>query len=283
MADTTKASSGGSSPDTRRLYLDLLKRALTHTLYWPLDEFEEYPYADGGLVSAAVTEAVARGEIDLGNEDQVRASREEGRDWPRFAQTMVGLRRLENIEHCVEQILADDVRGDFIETGVWRGGSTILMRGLLAAYGDSERRVYVADSFRGLPPPDEKIYPADEGSILFKADALAVPREDVERNFRLYGLLDQQVCFLEGWFKDTLPAVRDRTWALIRLDGDMYESTMDALTNLFPALTVGGFVIIDDYRLDSCRAAVSDFRAEHGIDDPIEPVDWTASFWRRSK
>jgi hypothetical protein len=279
MADTTGAA---PEADTKRLYLDLLKRALTHTLYWPLDEFEENPYADDGAISAAVEEAIARGEIDLEDENQVRKSREEGRDWPRFAQTMVGLRRLDNIEHCVEQILADDVPGDFIETGVWRGGATIFMRGLLAASRDRDRRVYAADSFCGLPPPDKEAYPADEASLLFTADALAVTREDVERNFRLYGLLDDRVCFLEGWFKDTLPTVRDRTWALLRLDGDMYESTMDALVNLYPALSVGGFVIIDDYFDEACREAVTDYRRDNGVDDPIEPIDWASAFWRRS-
>src|SRR5260370_12393106 len=106
------------------------------------------------------------------------------------------------------------------------------------------------------------------------ADAVAVSREEVERNFRVYDPLDGQVRFLEGWFRDTLPTVRDRAWALIRIDGDLYESTMDALVNLYPSLAPGGFVIIDDFAHPPCRQAVEDYRAEHRIDEPIETVDW---------
>ena len=88
---------------------------------------------------------------------------------------------------------------------------------------------------------------------------------------------------LEGWFKDTLPTVADRTWAVIRLDGDMYESTMDALTNLYPQLSPGGFLIVDDYGFEPCRQAVADYRAAHGIDEPIEEIDWLGAFWRREQ
>jgi O-methyltransferase len=269
--------------DTRRLYLDLLKRALTHTLYWPLDLRSMDDYIDGDLIQQAVEEAAARGEIDLGSEQDLLASREEGRDWPLYAQTMVGLRRLENLERCIESVLSDGVAGDFIETGVWRGGASIFMRGVLAAHGDRERTVYAADSFCGLPPPDAAAYPADEGSRLHTADALAVSLEDVKRNFALYGLLDEQVRFLEGWFKDTLPTVAGRPWGIVRLDGDMYESTMDALSHLYPTLSVGGFVIVDDYGVDACRLAVEDYRAQAGIAEPLERIDWSAVCWRRAE
>jgi O-methyltransferase len=268
--------------DTRRLYLDLLKRALTHTLYWPLDQRSRDDYLDPELVLKAVADAVARGDLDLESEQDVRKAREDGRDWPEFAQTMVGLHRLENVQRCVEQVLVEGIPGDLIETGIWRGGVVIFMRALLKAFGDRERVVFAADSFCGLPPPEPKQYPADEGDRLHTADALAVSREDVERNFRLYGLLDDQVRFLPGWFKDTLPGVRDRRWAVVRVDGDMYQSTMDALVNLYPGLSVGGFLIVDDFALDSCRQAVEDYRAEHDIDEPVEAVDWTGVYWRRT-
>ena len=208
--------------------------------------------------------------------------RANGRDWPRFAQTMVGLKRLENVQHCVEQVLADGVPGDLIETGVWRGGVVIFMRAILEAYGDASRAVYAADSFQGLPPPDVAAYPADTGSRLHDAEPLVVSRADVERNFRLYGLLDDRVRCLEGWFKDTLPTVADRTWAVVRLDGDMYESTMDALVNLYPGLAPGGFLIVDDYAFEPCKQAVTDYRTANGIDEPIEEIDWLGAFWRRS-
>jgi O-methyltransferase/8-demethyl-8-(2,3-dimethoxy-alpha-L-rhamnosyl)tetracenomycin-C 4'-O-methyltransferase len=76
--------------------------------------------------------------------------------------------------------------------------------------------------------------------------------------------------------------VKERTWSVVRLDGDLYESTMDALTNLYPGLSVGGFLIVDDYGHGPCRQAVTDFRDAHGIDEPIEPIDWLGAFWRRA-
>ena len=88
--------------------------------------------------------------------------------------------------------------------------------------------------------------------------------------------------FVKGWFKDSLPGLADREWALVRLDADLYESTMDGLANLYPQLQPGGFLIVDDYDSDNCRAAVEDYRDEHGISEPIERIDWVGAFWRRS-
>ena len=263
----------------RARYLDLMKGALTHTLYRPMDvRFENSGYVvDEAEMRESVEKEFSKEDFDWAD---VRA---DGRDWPRFAQSMVGLKRLDNVQQCVEQVIADGVPGDLIETGVWRGGAVILMRAVLEAYGDRDRVVYAADSFAGLPAPDEDHYPADAGSRLHRAEPLAVSRTEVERNFRLYGLLDEQVRFLEGWFKDTLPTVADRTWSVVRLDGDMYESTMDALVNLYPRLAVGGFLIVDDYGFEPCRQAVADYRAANGIDEPIETIDWLGAFWRRAR
>ena len=107
--------------------------------------------------------------------------------------------------------------------------------------------------------------------------------ERVRANFERYGLLDKQVCFLKGWFRDTLPKAPIGRLSVIRLDGDLYESTMDALVNLYPKLSRGGYVIIDDYgALEPCSRAVHEYRRLHGITDEIHPVDWTGAYWRRS-
>jgi O-methyltransferase len=88
---------------------------------------------------------------------------------------------------------------------------------------------------------------------------------------------------LEGFFADTLPNAPIARLAIMRLDGDMYSSTWDALTSLYEKLSPGGFVIIDDYNaLASCRQAVTDFRNVYGIDDELLPIDWSGAFWRRS-
>jgi O-methyltransferase len=241
----------------RARYLELLKRALTNTIY---EDPNAAPWGPDGF------DAAARGD---------------GSDWPRTAHTMIGRKRLDNLQECVATVLADDVPGDLVETGVWRGGASILMRGVLAAYGDPTRTVWVADSFDGLPPPEPEHYPADAGDTHHEVDFLAVPLEEVRNNFAKYDLLDDQVRFLPGWFRDTLPAAPIERLAVLRLDGDMYSSTWDALTALAPKVSAGGFVIVDDYHaVPGCRQAVDDYRAGHGIDAPMETIDWAGVFWR---
>ena len=154
------------------------------------------------------------------------------------------------------------------------------MRAVLAAYGVDDRRVFVADSFRGLPEPDAR-YPADAASRLHTQRALVVSRAEVEEDFRKYGLLDEQVVFLEGWFEDTLPSAPVEKLSILRLDGDMYGSTIDVLRTMYPKLSVGGYCIIDDYSLNGCRAAVDDYRARHRIEADMIEIDWTGQFWRK--
>jgi len=192
---------------------------------------------------------------------------------------MTGLKRLDNIQQCIETVLRNNVEGDFIETGVWRGGTCIFMRAALAVYGIDDRKVYVADSFEGLPEPDPEKCPDDQNDALYKLSVLAISKEEVASNFKNYGLLDDQVVFLKGWFKDTLPTAPIEKLAILRLDGDMYESTIDGLNNLYPKLSKGGFCIIDDYALQGCQKAVDDFRKQHGIDAELHVVDWTGRYW----
>ena len=196
---------------------------------------------------------------------------------------MIGQKRLDNMRYCVESVIEESIPGDIIETGVWRGGCAIFMKGILAAHGVHDRAVWLADSFAGLPEPDTSRYPLDSFSGLHTQAELAVSRREVEANFRRYSLLDDQVRFLEGWFEDTLPTLRDRTWAVIRLDGDLYQSTIEALDNLYPGLSPGGYCVIDDYgTYPACRQAVADYRDKHDISDPIIDVDGSGAFWRRT-
>ncbi|OHV44489.1 macrocin O-methyltransferase [Pseudofrankia sp. BMG5.36] len=239
-------------------------------------------WAPRPAVRAVTDRLSARYGLEVVKKSSLRA-RAEGLDWPRLAHTMVGDRRLENLRYCVEQVIRDGVPGDLIETGVWRGGSCILMRGVLAAYGDTARTVWVADSFAGLPRPDAERYPADAGDLHHQVTVLAVSLAEVRENFRRYGLLDEQVRFLKGWFRDTLPAAPIERLAVLRLDGDMYESTMEALTALYPKLSVGGFCIIDDYGvIEGCRRAVDDFRRDHGVTEEILRIDPSGVYWRRT-
>jgi O-methyltransferase len=264
------------------LYVDLLKRSLTRV------EFDDglAPVAPRTAWKRRGWEPVAQvldraGLVMLRRVRFEREVREEGRDWPARAETMVGLRRLENLEACIGQVVADGVPGDLLEAGVWRGGAAIFMRGVLAALGEEERSVWVCDSFEGLPKPRPE-HAADAGDPHWTLPGLAVGLEEVRGNFARYGLLDERVRFLAGWFSETLPEAPIERLAVLRVDGDMYGSTMDVLEALYPKVSPGGFVIIDDYGgLPTCRAAVEDYRAEHGIVEPIEPIDWTGVFWRR--
>jgi O-methyltransferase len=208
----------------------------------------------------------------------------DGRVWPEFAHTMIGLPRLNNLQFCVEQVIKDGVPGDLIETGVWRGGACILMRGVLAAYEVHDRVVWAADSFEGLPKPNSEKAPKDRGDRHHTYRELVVGLDAVKRNFEAYGLLDEQVRFLKGWFKDTLPGAPIKEISVCRLDGDMYESTMDALEVLYPKLSVGGYLIVDDYgAVPGCKAAVDDYRKEHKIGDIIQDIDGWGVYWRKIK
>ena len=246
------------------LYIDLLKKVLTNTLFSVEPDVDEeahrfvVQFAQHYIQSPAIS--------------------------------MLPAKRMDNIEHCVGQVIAQGVPGDLIETGVWRGGATILMRALLKRHGVTDRNVWVADSFEGLPEPDAEKFPLEHklfhGAAISKTyGRFAVSLEDVQANFRAFSLLDDQVRFLKGWFKDTLPTAPITRLAVMRLDGDYYASTMDALVALYDKLSVGGFVIIDDYGEDlwtNCRQAVEDFRRSRALSDPLVQVDSKCSYWRKS-
>ncbi len=273
----------------RDLYLELLKRALTGALSEDNDSLLGGVRTQGAkqlrrrLANRAGTIAGRFGFEIAYKKPYDPALREVGMDWPARAESMIGLRRMDNVVKSVSSVVKDGVEGDLIETGVWRGGATIMMRGVLKAYGDTTRKVWVADSFEGLPEPDAARFPADTGDELHKQTGLAVGVNQVKHNFERYGLLDDQVEFLVGWFKDTLPTAPIDKIAVARLDGDMYESTIQAIEALYPKLQPGGFLIIDDFgsHASQAGAAIHDYRAKHRITEKIVDIDGMGAFWRK--
>jgi O-methyltransferase len=247
----------------RTAYLDLLKLCLCDLAGTTTISVGAMP--DGTVMSRELR----------GDELRLRAA---GMDWPLQGLTMVGLGRLDDLQRCVETVVADDVRGDVIEAGAWRGGASLLMRATLDTLGD-DRSVWVADSFQGFAPADA---PPDDGSIDLRAfDFLAVSEEDVRESFARLGF-EEGVLYVPGYFEDTLAALAAERWAIVRLDADTYEPTRHALRCLYPGLAVGGYLIIDDYgAFEGCRRAVDEFRREHGITEPLEKVDSTCVRWRR--
>ena len=263
------------TPDTRTLYLDLIRDVIINEIY------KDPPLRRtlGGKVMAAL--GLRAGHGGRRRYDPERRAR--GLDWPSVAHSMIGRQRMDNLRETLETAIAEGVPGDVVETGVWRGGACIFARAILKAHGETGRTVWVADSFAGLPLPDADTYAADAGDTHHTVDALAIPRAQVEENFRVYGLLDDRVRFLEGWFKDTLPDAPIDRIAVLRLDGDMYQSTMDALVALYPKVSPGGFVIVDDYHaVEGCRKAVHDYLDARQPGTPVEirEIDGTGVYWR---
>jgi O-methyltransferase len=243
----------------RDQYLDLMEKVLTGML----DGDPALKVAGGGVYNAEV--------------------RENGRDWPSKSFTMIGLKRLRNFRRAIEDAIGSGIPGDFIETGVWRGGACIFARAILFANNVTDRKVIVADSFEGLPPPNAAAYPADQDSDFHTYPDLAVSLEQVKDNFARFNLLDDQVQFLKGWFRNTMRIAARETYAVIRLDGDMYESTIDPLRALWDRLSPGGWVIVDDYSLvPACRSAVHDFLDQRGLTADIHDIDGIGVYFRKS-
>jgi hypothetical protein len=243
----------------RDAYLSLIEKCLTGTIY----EDKAFQSVGDGVYDPSL--------------------REVGRDWPSMAHTMIGVKRMRNLRILTERVISKRIPGDFIETGVWRGGACILMRAVLNAYKITDRRVWVADSFEGLPAPDPHKYPADKDSDYHTFSELSVPFESVRSNFEKYGLLDDQVVFLKGWFKDTLRSAPIDRLALLRLDGDLYESTIVALNALYSKLCNGGFVIVDDYHVvPGCKAAIHDFLDSRKLEPQICEIDGVGVYWQKT-
>jgi O-methyltransferase len=263
------------------LYLDLLKRCLTGFLYPESSSQEIRPDPKMGFVKRHVFKALyKRGYKVIQPKPFDPEARELGKDWPSIGYSMIGLKRLDNLQYCVETVLDRNIPGDLLEAGVWRGGSCIFMRAILKLRAETGRTVWLADSFQGLPKPSNK---ADLEYDLSEIPILAVSQDEVEAAFRRFDLLDDQVKFLKGWFKDTLTQAPISEIAVLRLDGDLYESTMDVLNPLYEKVSAGGFVIVDDYHaFPCCEQAVREFRQRHDINDPIHEIDGTGVFWRKS-
>ncbi|NQU08231.1 MAG: class I SAM-dependent methyltransferase [Candidatus Abyssubacteria bacterium] len=245
--------------ELRSLYIDLIQKCLTNTIYEdpPVDQLSGGKY-DNSL-------------------------RDRGLDWPSEAHTMIGNQRMTNLRKITEYVITHGIPGDMIETGVWRGGACIFMRAILKAYGATNRVVWCADSFEGLPKPDAERFPQDTGDIHHTYEPLKVSIADVQANFAKYGLLDGQVKFLKGWFKETLPEAPIERLSILRLDGDMYQSTAEGFMYLYDKVTPGGFIIVDDYgALGGCQAATNDFRGERNISEPIQNIDGIGVYWQKT-
>ena len=284
----------------RQRYLELLKRSLLNELHPEMEAQLLHVVLSCAHRQPVALESLWEARSNQGLLDAIREARAGGdtlvlrgldahgrvidrpdlRNYAEFAHTLIGRARLDHLQHCAETLLREGVEGDFLEAGVWRGGACVLLAGVLAAH-DDPRKIWLADSFRGVPPPR---LPEDGGWDMSAAalPVLAVSESEVRSLFERYDLLTDRIRFLNGWFRDTLPAFAAPPIALLRIDADLYESTRDVLVYIYKHVVDGGYVVIDDYGIiEPCRRAVDEFRRQHGIDDELKWIDAHGVYWRR--
>lgn len=270
--------------NSEELYLDLLKRCLTRSLL--AKNVTRHTIAPRRfhlrLCKKLLDHVLKPLHLELvhlrpSDVSDYLESTHEARSREEDAETMVGVKQLDQMQACIVDIIRKNVPGDVLEAGVWRGGMSIFMRGVLKVVGD-RRRTWVADSFEGLPDPEKQ-----HNVFGWRQGDMAVSLEQVKSNFARYGLLDEQVVFLQGFFHETLPTAPIKNLSVLRADADLYESTRDILIHLYPKLSVGGYAIFDDYQnLKDCRLAIDEYRLDHQITDPIIPIDKRAVYWVKS-
>jgi O-methyltransferase len=272
-----------TSQDSAELYLDLMKKILTRALIARgAERHTIQPHGPKSRLLHRFNRLAARLGLELvrlvpsGAENYLESGHA-ATNRVEDAETMLGTRQLDHMQRCIRDVLDRSIPGDLIEAGVWRGGMTIFMRAVLKAYGIDGRKVWVADSFAGLPEIDRRHETFD-----WQCGDMAVSLDNVRNNFARYGLLDDSVEFLKGFFSETLPHAPIRQLSILRVDADLYGSTMDVLRNLYPALSPGGYAIFDDYQnLPDCRRAIEEFRNDRGIIEEICRIDERAVYWQK--
>jgi len=282
-------------------YLDLIKSAILNELYPELEAQLLYTVLCAAHQQPVQLDLFWQARTDASLRDAVARAKQHGetihlrlapghvrrdqpdlRNYTEYAHSMVGRRRLDHLQQCVEQVLSEGIPGDLLEAGVWRGGCCLLMRAVLAAHDISDRVVWAADSFAGVPKSSHAFdldYPLDTSVM----PVLNVDQATVTDIMRRYGLLDEQIRLLPGWFEQSLPDAGIGQLALLRIDADLYSSTNAVLQALYDKLQPGGWVIIDDYGiLPPCRQAVDTFRQQHSIGTPLQQIDDHAVAWRKA-
>ena len=187
---------------------------------------------------------------------------------------------LVDVANLMRVILTLNVPGDVVECGVWRGGTAFLMAELLKQAGVRDRKVWLFDSFEGMPPVEEidgayAIKEANDPESFLSPHKSRAPLEEVQRTASELGLANHTE-FVKGWFNETLPLAPDRVGeiALLHIDCDWYSSVRCCLDNLYDRVAEGGFVFLDDYyHYDACTLAAHEFLAERRLPYRIESIE----------
>ena len=194
--------------------------------------------------------------------------------------TMTTPERLFGLREAIEYVVREEIPGDAVECGVWRGGSSMAIALRLLALGDEQRELWMFDTFDGMPAPS-----ADDGAyVRERFDQYQArgdkwdfaPLDDVARNLRSTGFPVQRLHLVQGKVEDTVPAHGPETIALLRLDTDWYESTKHELECFWDRLSPGGVLIIDDYgHWEGARKAVDEFFERRGSRPLFSRLDYT--------
>ena len=200
-----------------------------------------------------------------------------------------GYERLINMHSLLDKVRLEHIKGDYVECGVWRGGSALFMAAYAKLYGQVDRKTWLFDSFEGVPPGNSsERWRNNNGELIdrgWEKDNLAVALEDVQRHFSQYDLAGPSIIFVKGWFSKTLPVSQVESIAILRVDGDLYSSTYLVLKHLYHRISIGGGVILDDWGIPGARKAVEAFREEHGITEEIQMHDppgcYPVAHWRK--
>lgn len=200
------------------------------------------------------------------------------------AYSLTSLERLAAVVQAVRYVVRHRIPGDFVECGVWRGGSSMAAALALKAFGDTSRALYLYDTFEGMSEPTEKDKLADGTS----ASAILTDHEkgtgywcyasleDVTANLRTTGYPEDKLVYVKGKVEDTIPARIPDKLAILRLDTDWYESTAHELLHLYPRLSRHGVLLIDDYgHWQGARAAVDEYVEKLSSPLFLQRVDYT--------
>ena len=200
--------------------------------------------------------------------------------------TMTSAERMYALYSAVRYVIENRIEGDFVECGVWRGGSCMLMAHTLKAMGETSRTLYLYDTFTGMTRPGEHdIRKRDRGEQITRWEASQredhnawayAPIDEVRENLLSTGYPEERLVFVEGEVQKTLPATAPERVALLRLDTDWYESTLHELVHLYPRPSRRGVLILDDYgSFEGARRAVDEYLAENRLGIFLGRVDAT--------
>ena len=200
--------------------------------------------------------------------------------------TMTSPERILALINAVEYLATHQIEGDFVECGVWKGGSMVATANTLIARNDIQRRLWLYDTFEGMSNPTEEdvdFMGQTADRLLGEQDRLQSdsiwcfsPLEQVKSAMQSTGYPEDLLSFVPGKVEDTLLHTKPDKIAMLRLDTDWYESTRCELEQLFPRMVDGAVLIVDDYgHWEGCRRAVDEYFQKHGVRILLNRIDYT--------